>query len=152
AAVGLGIDLFDCVIGTRNGRRGHLFTRDGVVRIGRTEHALDEGPLDAECTCETCRGYSRAYLHHLFAVDEHTATTLGSLHNTAFLVEWTRSLRRALLEGRFEDTARSKADRYRAGDARTAAARSTDPEGREGSRRAAHEREERRRRALGDEA
>ena len=135
-AVALGVDLFDCVIGTRNGRRGHLFTHDGVVRIGRTENATDDGPLDPDCACETCRRHSRAYLHHLFAVGEFSAMTLGSLHNTHFLVTWVRDLRRALLEGRFEATARKRADRYRAGEARWAAAHAADPEGQEAGRRA----------------
>jgi queuine tRNA-ribosyltransferase len=145
-AVSRGVDLFDCVVGTRNGRRGHLFTRDGVVRIGRKEHERETGPLDPECRCEVCRTYSRAYLRHLFAVGEHTATVLGSLHNTAFLVEWVRDLRRALLEGAFPARAAAMAQRYAAGEARSAAVRAADPEGRLGSRRAAREREERSRR------
>jgi queuine tRNA-ribosyltransferase len=143
-AVALGVDLFDCVLGTRNGRRGHLFTRDGVVRIGRREHEREEGPLDPECPCETCRTCSRAYLRHLFAVGEHAATVLGSLHNTAFLVGWVRDLRRALLDGTFPARSAAMAERYAAGEARASAARAADPEGRLGSRRAAREREERR--------
>ncbi|MCC7139676.1 MAG: tRNA guanosine(34) transglycosylase Tgt [Planctomycetes bacterium] len=150
-AVATGVDLFDCVIGTRNGRRGHLFTRDGVVRIGRAEHALDEGPLDAECACEACRGYSRAYLHHLFAVGEHTATTLGSLHNVHFLVTWVRDLRAAILAGTFETVATAMRARYEAGEARWASLHAEDPEGRAGSRRAAQERAERRRKVFGDD-
>jgi len=148
-AVARGVDLFDCVIGTRNGRRGHLFTRDGVVRIGRREHEREEGPLDPECGCEVCRTHSRAYLRHLFAVGEHTATVLGSLHNTAFLVGWVRDLRRALLEGTFPARAAAMAARFEAGEARAAARAAEDPEGRLGSRRAAADREERRRRATG---
>jgi queuine tRNA-ribosyltransferase len=143
-AVALGVDLFDCVIGTRNGRRGHLFTRDGVVRIGRQEYALDEGPLDPDCACETCRGSSRAYLHHLFAVGEFSGMTLGSLHNTHFLVEWVRDLRRALLAGTFESTARAMADRYRAGEARWAALHTEDPDGREAGKQAERDRGQRR--------
>jgi queuine tRNA-ribosyltransferase len=149
-AVALGIDLFDCVLGTRNGRRGHLFTRDGVVRIGRKEHEREEGPLDPECPCEVCRTYSRAYLRHLFAVGEHAATVLGSLHNTAFLVRWVRDLRDALLAGDFPARAAAMSERFRAGEARSAAARATDPDGRLGSRRAAREREARREGAAGD--
>src|SRR5207247_3531328 len=100
-AVALGVDLFDCVIATRNGRRGHLFTKDGVVRIGRREHEREAGPLEPDCPCEACRTHSRAYLRHLFSVGEHTATVLGSLHNVTFLVRWVRALRAALLDGTF---------------------------------------------------
>ena len=143
-AVALGVDLFDCVIPTRNGRRGHLFTRDGVVRIGRREFERDEGPLDPECACETCRGYSRAYLHHLSAVGEHTSAVLGSLHNVHFLVDWVRRLRAALRDGTFAEVAAAMADRYRVGEARAEALRLEDPEGRLGSRRRAAERAARR--------
>ena len=75
-----------------------------VRLLGRVDYARDEGPLDPACACETCRGYSRAYLNHLYAVDEHLAVTLLSLHNTAFLVAWVRALRRALLGGTFAAT------------------------------------------------
>jgi len=143
-AVALGVDLFDCVVGTRNGRRGHLFTHDGVLRIGRVEYARDERPLDPECACETCRGYSRAYLNHLYGVDEHLAVTLLSLHNTAFLVQWVRHLRTALLAGDFEARAAALSARYRAGEARWTAQHALDPEGRAGSRKAAAERDARR--------
>lgn len=143
-AIALGIDLFDCVIPTRNGRRGHLFTRDGVVRIGRREFERDEGPLDPECACETCRGYSRAYLHHLAAVGEHTSGVLGSLHNVHFLVDWVRRLRAALLAGTFAEVAAGMRDRYQVGEARAEALRLEDPEGRLGSKRRAAERAARR--------
>ncbi len=144
-AVATGIDLFDCVVATRNGRRGHLFTRDGVVRIGRREHERDEAPLDAECPCEACRTHSRAYLRHLFAVGEHAAAVLGSLHNTAFLVGWVRALRRACLAGTFAATSAAMAARYREGESRSTAAHAEDPEGRIGSRRAHEARQARRR-------
>jgi queuine tRNA-ribosyltransferase len=150
-AVGRGVDLFDCVIASRNGRRGHLFTRDGVVRIGRREHERDESPLDEACRCEACRRHSRAYLRHLFAVGEHASVVLGTLHNVTFLVDWVRSLREAVLAGRFADAARAMTLRYEAGEARSAAVLARDPEGREGSRRAADERRVRRSEALRDE-
>ena len=133
----LGIDLFDCVIGTRNGRRGHLFTRDGVVRIGRDEYRADESPLDPDCRCEVCRRHSRAYLHHLFAIGEFTATVLGSLHNTTFLVDWVRSLRSALVAGTFASSSEAMRARYACGEARYAALHAADPEGRIASREAA---------------
>jgi queuine tRNA-ribosyltransferase len=143
-AVAEGVDLFDCVLPTRNGRRGHLFTRDGPVRIGRREHERDPRPLDAECACEACRRHSRAYLHHLFAVNEHSAVVLGSLHNVRFLVDWVRALRAALLDGTFPATARAMSDRWRAGAALSEAAIASDPEGLEGSRAAAARRRARR--------
>jgi queuine tRNA-ribosyltransferase len=149
-AVAAGIDLFDCVVATRNGRRGHLFTRDGVVRIGREVHAEDAGPLDPECPCETCRTCSRAYLHHLFAVGEQSAATYGSLHNVRFLVDWVRDLRAAVLSGTFPGVAAAKSTRYSAGEARHTALLAEDPEGRLGSRRAAKERDARRRRLFRD--
>ena len=136
-AISLGVDLFDCVLPTRNGRRGHLFTHDGVLRIGREEHAEDERPVDPDCRCETCRGYSRAYLHHLFAVGEHAGMTLGSVHNVHFLVTWVRELRAAILAGTFADEAAARSARYLAGEARSAALRALDPDGRHGSREAA---------------
>jgi queuine tRNA-ribosyltransferase len=121
------------------------------VRIGRAEHALDEGPLDPTCACETCRGYSRAYLHHLYAVDEHTAVTLLSLHNVTFLVAWVRELRAALVAGAFAGRAAEMTTRYRAGEARWQALHDEDPDGRRGSRRAAQEREARRHRVRPEE-
>lgn len=135
--VTLGIDLFDCVVGTRNGRRGHLFTRDGVVRIGRDEYRDDESALDPDCRCEVCRRHSRAYLHHLFAIGEFTATVLGSLHNTTFLVDWVRSLRAALVTGTFATTSGAMRARYVCGEARYAELYAADPEGRIASRAAA---------------
>jgi queuine tRNA-ribosyltransferase len=150
-AVERGVDLFDCVVPSRNGRRGHLFTRDGVVRIGRKEHERDEGPLDPECRCEACRRHSRAYLRHLFSVGEHTAVVLGTLHNVTFLVDWVRALRRSLLAGTFARDARAMAERYRAGEERSAAVLALDPEGREGSRKAEEARRARRAEILREE-
>jgi queuine tRNA-ribosyltransferase len=149
-AVATGVDLFDCVVGTRNGRRGHLFTHDGVVRIGGKEHERDEGPLDPECGCEVCRTHSRAYLRHLFAVGEHSAAVLGSLHNTAFLVGWVKGLRAAILDGTFPARAAALASRYRAGEERWAKTHAADPEGLEGSRRAHAARDARRKAAEAD--
>jgi queuine tRNA-ribosyltransferase len=151
-AVGRGVDLFDCVIASRNGRRGHLFTRDGVVRIGRREHERDERPLDEACRCQACRRHSRAYLRHLFAVGEHASVVLGTLHNVTFLVDWVRALRDAVLAGRFAEVAATLARRYEAGEARSAATLAEDPEGLAGSRRAAAERRARRSEVLGEDA
>jgi queuine tRNA-ribosyltransferase len=146
-AVALGVDLFDCVLPTRNGRRAYLYTDDGPVRITGVEHERSDRPLDASCRCETCRTTTRGYLRHLFAVDEHAATTYGALHNVTYFVDLLRRASAALLEGRFPAFHAAFAERWRAGEERWAAARSADPDGREGSRRARDRRDERLRRA-----
>lgn len=142
--VAAGIDLFDCVLPTRNGRRGYLFTRDGVLRVAQKAHERDPGPLDPACGCETCRTCSRAYLRHLFATDEHSATTLGSLHNVTFLVQLLREARAHLQAGDFPAWSAAWLARYEAGEHAWQEAHARDPEGAEGSRRA---REEQRARA-----
>src|SRR5204863_5398259 len=114
--VALGVDFFDCVLPTRNGRRGHLFTADGPVRIDARQHERSRAPLDAECPCMVCRTHTRAYLRHLFATGEHTATTLGSLHNVTFLVRLLRRAREEILAGRFQPWRTSFATRYEAGE------------------------------------
>lgn len=80
-AVRRGIDMFDCVLPTRNARNGHLFTAEGVVRIRNARYRDDTGPVDASCACYTCRHYSRAYLHHLDRCGEILAARLGTIHN-----------------------------------------------------------------------
>ena len=100
-AIARGIDLFDCVIGTRNGRTATLFTSDGVLHLRNARFERDEGPLDPECDCATCRGYSRAYLRHLYKADEMLGPILGSLHNTHYLVNLVRRTRERILNGTF---------------------------------------------------
>jgi queuine tRNA-ribosyltransferase len=145
-AVALGMDLFDCVLPTRNGRRGYLFTPDGVVRITNRAHERSEEPLDASCRCEGCRTHSRAYLRHLFAVNEHVATTLGTLHNVTFLVDLLRRARAEVLAGTFDAWRRAFAARYEAGERAWREAHADDPEGAEGSREARDRQAEARRR------
>ena len=101
-AVGRGIDMFDCVMPTRNARNGHLFTRTGVVRIRNAVHARDTGPLDPACGCYPCRNYSRAYLRHLARCNEILGARLNTIHNLYYYQELMRSIRSALEEGRFE--------------------------------------------------
>ncbi len=134
--IALGLDLFDCVLPTRLGRRGHLFTRDGVVRIAATDHQESEAPLDDACPCEVCRRCSRAWLRHLFAVGEHTATTLGTLHNVTFYVDLVRRARAAVEAGTFEAFANAFCTRYQAGEDRWRARVAADPDGVLGSREA----------------
>ena len=99
-AVRRGIDMFDCVMPTRNARNGHLFTREGVVRIRNAIHERDIRPLDPECGCYTCRNYSRAYLRHLFRCNEILASRLNTIHNLYYYQDLMRGLRAAVAAGR----------------------------------------------------
>ena len=95
-AVLRGIDMFDCVMPTRNARNGHLFTRDGVVKIRNARHKSDESPLDAECDCYTCKNYSRAYLHHLDKCNEILGARLNTIHNLHYYQDLMKGLRAAI--------------------------------------------------------
>lgn len=105
-----GIDLFDCVMPTRNARNGHLFTRFGDLKIRNAKHRSDERPLDPTCTCHTCQHFSRAYLHHLERCGEMLAPMLASIHNLHYYVNLMREVREALDAGRFEDFRRRFAE------------------------------------------
>ena len=91
-----GIDMFDCVLPTRNARNGHLFTHHGVVRIRHAAHQYDEGPLDPLCDCYTCRHYSRAYLRHLDKCHEILGARLNTIHNLYYYQTLMRDLREAI--------------------------------------------------------
>lgn len=134
-----GVDLFDCVLPTRNGRRGWLWTRDGTVRIGARLHARDPGPLDPTCGCEVCRTHSRAYLRHLFKTGEHTFVTLGSLHNLTFLLDLMRTARHQLLAGTFDAWRRDFAERFESGNDAWRRAHAADPDAARRSREARRE-------------
>jgi queuine tRNA-ribosyltransferase len=95
-AVSQGIDMFDCVLPTRNARNGWLFTRRGTVKIRNAVHARDTGPLDPECDCYTCRNFSRAYLHHLQRLHEILGARLATLHNLHYYQQLMAGLRRAI--------------------------------------------------------
>jgi queuine tRNA-ribosyltransferase len=101
AGVAAGIDMFDCVLPTRNGRNAQAFTADGVLRMRNARHRRDSGPLESGCQCYTCSRFSRAYLHHLFLAEEMLGPTLLSLHNVAFYCRLMAAVRRAIREGRF---------------------------------------------------
>ncbi len=101
-AVARGIDLFDCVMPTRNARNGHLFVRGGVLRIRNARYKNDESPLDPGCRCYSCQHYSRAYLHHLERCNEILGARLNTIHNLAFYQDLMRALREAIAGGRFE--------------------------------------------------
>ena len=98
-----GIDMFDCVMPTRNARNGHLFTSDGVVRIRNSQYRHDVGPLDKECDCYTCKNYSRAYLHHLDKCKEILGSQLNTLHNLHFYQKVMQGLRDAIEQGKLDD-------------------------------------------------
>ena len=99
AAVSRGIDLFDCVLPTRNGRNAMAFTADGTLRLRNACHKRDSAPLESGCPCPTCTRYSRAYLHHLFLADEMLGPTLLSLHNVAYYSRLMAELRQAIAAG-----------------------------------------------------
>ena len=104
AAVAAGIDMFDCVLPTRNARNGHFFTRHGDVRIRNARHKNDPQPLAEDCGCYTCRHFSRAYLHHLNRVGEILAAQLGTLHNLYYYQELMQELRTAIAAGTLAET------------------------------------------------
>jgi queuine tRNA-ribosyltransferase len=113
-AVARGMDLFDCVAPTRNGRNGQAFTPDGTVNLRNAAHRTDPAPLDASCDCETCRTYSRGYLRHLFVADELLGLRLLSLHNVRFLIRLGEEARRRVLDGTFAAWHRDWLARYNA--------------------------------------
>ncbi len=101
-AVKLGVDMFDCVMPTRNARNGHLFTWDGVIKIRNAKHQFDTRPLDEDCGCYTCRHFSRAYLRHLDRCNEILGSRLNTIHNLYFYQEFMRRIRQAIEENRLQ--------------------------------------------------
>ena len=99
--VSLGIDMFDCVMPTRNARNGYLFTSIGVIKIRNAKYKKDTRPLDQDCTCSTCLNYSRAYLHHLQKTNEILGSHLNTLHNLHYYLELMRSIREAIKNNMF---------------------------------------------------
>ncbi len=102
-AVCRGIDMFDCVMPTRNARNGHLFTSNGVVRIRNSQYQEDTAPLDPDCDCYTCKNYSRAYLRHLDRAGEILGARLNSIHNLHYYQRLMRDLREAITRGRLQE-------------------------------------------------
>jgi len=114
AAVGLGIDMFDCVLPTRNGRTGTAFTSAGTLAIRNARFADDPAPVDPRCTCYTCRTFSRAYLRHLFIAGEALGPRLLTLHNVWFFQDLVRGIRDSIEAGSFSDWSRTFLSRYSA--------------------------------------
>jgi queuine tRNA-ribosyltransferase len=109
-----GVDMFDCVMPTRNARNGHLFTRFGDLRLRNARFREDERPIDPSCVCHACAGFSRAYLHHLDRCGEMLGPMLATIHNLHYYVNLMREVREALDGGRFEAwRAQFKSDRGR---------------------------------------
>jgi queuine tRNA-ribosyltransferase len=101
--VGAGVDMFDCVMPTRNARNGHMFTRFGDLKIRNARYKADEQPVDATCNCYTCRNFSRAYLHHLDRCGEMLGPMLNSIHNLHYYLNLMSEVRAALDTGNFGD-------------------------------------------------
>ena len=104
-AVQAGVDMFDCVLPTRNARNGWLYTRAGDVKIRNAQHRDDPRPLDDACACYACRNFSRAYLHHLQRANEILGARLNTIHNLHYYLELMRELRAAIERGTLRDTA-----------------------------------------------
>jgi queuine tRNA-ribosyltransferase len=115
-AVENGVDLFDCVIPSRNARHGQFYTRGGVLRIKNAVFRDDPRPLDAECPCPACRSVSRAFLHHLIRAGEITGQVLGTLHNLRYYLDFMGDLREATAAGKLAEFARQANLEKEAGD------------------------------------
>jgi len=111
-AVELGVDMFDCVVPTRYGRHGTAFTSQGKIVVKNGQYSEDLGPLDPECSCYTCKNFSRAYLRHLFNAQEVLAFRLTSLHNSYFYQKMMAGIRRAIAEDRFVEFKKGFLDKY----------------------------------------
>lgn len=111
-AVARGVDLFDCVLPTRNARTGSLFTSLGIVAIRNARYARDDRPLDPACACYTCAHFSRAYLRHLFVAEELLAYRLATIHNLSFYMDLMGGIRRAIKEDRYGAFRREFLDRH----------------------------------------
>ena len=109
-AVGLGVDLFDCVLPTRHARHGTILTSEGRIMIKNLAYERDEGPLDPQCRCSVCATHSRAYLRHLHRLGEPTGARLLTIHNVAWLSNLVVDLRTAIAEGRFDAARRAVLD------------------------------------------
>ena len=101
-SVARGIDMFDCVMPTRNARNGHLFTRTGVIKIKNAQYNDDLSPIDPECGCYACQNYTRAYLKHLHKCNEILASRLATTHNLHFYQDLMRDIRCSIEDDRFE--------------------------------------------------
>ena len=102
-AIDRGVDMFDCVMPTRNARNGSLFTSFGTIKIKNAKYKLDDSPVDENCNCYTCRNFSRAYLNHLYRAKELTYFRLASIHNLYYYLNLVKEARNAILKGKFKE-------------------------------------------------
>jgi queuine tRNA-ribosyltransferase len=116
-AVYNGIDIFDCVLPSRNARNGSFFTRDGAISIKKERYAADFGPIDPECTCRVCREYSRAYMRHLYKNDEILSSMLATYHNLAFLHQLMKEIQDAIESDSFVSYRKNFLERFKGGNA-----------------------------------
>jgi queuine tRNA-ribosyltransferase len=115
-AIARGVDMFDCVAPTRNGRNGTVWTHaEGQINIKAARYKLDGGPLDPDCGCHTCRSYTRAYLRHLFVAGEWLSMRLLTIHNLFFLVDLAARAREAIRAGEYSSWSRAWLERFRSG-------------------------------------
>ena len=114
-AVAAGVDMFDCVLPTRNARNGHYFTSRGVIRIRNARYRHDSAPLDEDCSCLACTEFTRAYLHHLERCNEMLGATLGTIHNLTHYHSLMANIRRAIVNRRFSKFAAIQTDRWEHG-------------------------------------
>ena len=116
AAIGYGIDLFDCVIPTRYARSATVFTSRGRIRLTNRKYRRDAYPIDTSCECAACvGGFSRAYLHHLFAANDVLSAILASIHNTHFYQRLVKDARAAIQARRYEDFRAEFLENYQRG-------------------------------------
>ncbi|MBL7033968.1 MAG: tRNA guanosine(34) transglycosylase Tgt [Candidatus Delongbacteria bacterium] len=112
-SVAAGIDMFDCVIPTRNARNSTVFTRQGKLQIKAVRHSRERGPLDPECGCYTCRTYDRAHLRYLFHVNEFSAMRLATIHNLTYYLDLMQAIRESIASGVFEELRQQVTQAYR---------------------------------------
>jgi queuine tRNA-ribosyltransferase len=114
--VAAGIDMFDCVLPSRNARNGTLYTSNGAVRIRNQRYQKDESPLDPNCDCHTCKNFTKSYLRHLHQCNEITGAVLSTIHNLSYFLSLMRGARAALLEGRFAEYRNARLEDWRRGE------------------------------------
>jgi len=119
-AVSRGVDMFDCVMPTRNARNGTVFTRQGKMVLRNAAFTKDFSPIDEECGCDTCRHHSRAYLRHLFAASEILGPVLATHHSLYFYCDTMRKMRAAIEADRFESWRKEFTEQYTSGEHRVA--------------------------------
>ncbi len=109
---GYGVDMFDCVLPTRNARNGQVFTHCGPLNVKNSIHATDSGPLDEECSCKVCRRYSRAYIRHLYVTGEILSSILCTYHNLQFFLDTLKRVRQSIRLNNFTEFAKSYTEKY----------------------------------------